>query len=238
MNEARMSPRKARQVTPPPPLTLVSHSLCPYVQRAAIVLLEKGAAFQRRDVDLSAKPDWFKAVSPLGRTPVLLVGSDPLFESAAICEYLDDTIGPRLHPEDALERARHRGWMEFGSAVLDTIAALYNAPDAARLQARREELQARFERLEAALPAARPYFAGERFSIVDAVFAPVFRYFEVFEQVGQDGFFDATPKVRAWRQALADRPSVRQAAAPGYHPLLWQFLLQRPSELGRLARAR
>jgi glutathione S-transferase len=47
-------------------LTLISHTLCPYVQRAAIVLAEKGVAFERRDVDLANKPDWFKAVSPLG----------------------------------------------------------------------------------------------------------------------------------------------------------------------------
>lgn len=218
-------------------LTLVSHALCPYVQRAAIVLLEKGAAFERREVDLSAKPAWFNAISPLGRTPVLLVGSQALFESAAICEYLDDTVGPRLHPQDALERARHRGWMEFASAVLDTIAAFYNAPDASMLQARREALQARFERVEAALPPTGPYFAGARFSMVDAAFAPVFRYFDVFEQAGQRGFFDAAPKVSAWRRALASRPSVTQAAARDYASLLRQFLVRRPSELGRLVRA-
>jgi glutathione S-transferase len=33
------------------PLTLVSHLLCPYVQRAAIVLLEKGISFQRKNID-------------------------------------------------------------------------------------------------------------------------------------------------------------------------------------------
>ena len=37
-------------------LTLVSHHLCPYVQRAAIVLAEKGVACERRYIDLTAKP--------------------------------------------------------------------------------------------------------------------------------------------------------------------------------------
>jgi hypothetical protein len=32
---------------------LISHLLCPYVQRAAIVLAEKGVAFERRDIDLA-----------------------------------------------------------------------------------------------------------------------------------------------------------------------------------------
>jgi glutathione S-transferase len=40
-------------------LTLISHPLCPFVQRAAIVLLEKGVSFDKIDVDLAAKPDWF-----------------------------------------------------------------------------------------------------------------------------------------------------------------------------------
>ena len=54
-----------------PDLTLISHHLCPYVQRAVIALTEKGVAFERVYVDLANKPDWFKALSPLGKTPVL-----------------------------------------------------------------------------------------------------------------------------------------------------------------------
>ena len=38
------------------PLTLVSHALCPYVQRAAIVLAEKGVPFERRWVDHHTRP--------------------------------------------------------------------------------------------------------------------------------------------------------------------------------------
>ena len=105
------------------PLVLVSHPLCPYVQRAAIVLDEKGEAFERRDVDLADKPAWFRRVSPLGKTPVLLMGNDALFESAVICEYLDETIGTPLHPQDPLERARHRAWMAYGSQLLEAIGS-------------------------------------------------------------------------------------------------------------------
>jgi len=211
-------------------LTLVSHVLCPYVQRAAIVLAEKRAPFTRRDVDLAHKPDWFLAVSPLGKTPVLLVGEMPIFESAVICEYLDDTLEPRLHPTNALQRARHRAWMEFGSAVLNDIAAFYTARDEAALLARRDQLVQRFARLEAALGDG-PWFDGARFSIVDAVFGPVFRYFDTFERIGEFGFFAGTPKVAAWRARLAQRPSVRAAVAADYDERLLQFLRQRGSAL-------
>ena len=54
-------------------LKLISHKLCPYVQRAVIALTEKGVPFERIDIDLANKPDWFLKISPLGKVPVLLV---------------------------------------------------------------------------------------------------------------------------------------------------------------------
>ena len=63
------------------PLKLISHKLCPYVQRAVIALTEKGIAFERIDIDLVHKPEWFLAISPLGKTPVLKVG-DAAFSKA------------------------------------------------------------------------------------------------------------------------------------------------------------
>jgi glutathione S-transferase len=214
-------------------LTLISHTLCPYVQRAAIVLAEKGVAFERINVDLANKPDWFKAISPLGKTPVLQIDDDAIFESAVICEYLDDTLLPRLHPADALKRAQHRAWMEFGSALLNAIGAFYNAGDAALLARQREDIRRRFGQLEAVLPDQGPYFAGTSFSMVDAVFGPVFRYFDVLDDVGEMGFFEQLPKVQAWRAALAARPSVQQAVGSGYAAELHHFFLARGSELSR-----
>jgi glutathione S-transferase len=213
-------------------VNLVSHVLCPYVQRAAIVLTEKQAPFTRRDIDLANKPDWFLQISPLGKTPVLLVDDTPIFESAVICEYLDETIVPRLHPADALARARHRGWMEFGSQCLNTIAGLYSAPDATALQAKVHDLHAKFETLEAALGSG-PYFAGTQFCMVDAVFGPVFRYFDLLDEIENFHVFTHAPKMRAWRAALAQRDSVRNAVVADYPQRLRAFFASRGSELSR-----
>lgn len=213
------------------PLVLVSHLLCPYVQRAAIVLAEKAMDFERRDIDLANKPDWFVRLSPTGKTPMLLVDDAALFESAVICEYLDETFAPRLHPTNALQRAKHRAWMESGSGVLSLIAAFYTAPDEAGLHRRASELHDRFGRLEAALGDG-PFFDGG-FSMVDAVFAPVFRYFDVLETIDDFGFFADLPKVAAWRRALASRISVQQAVDPRYNELLREFLGGRSGALAR-----
>lgn len=211
-------------------LTLVSFDLCPYVQRAAIALAEKGIPFERRDVDLANKPDWFKTISPLGKVPLLQVDGDVLFESAAIVEYLDDTYGARLHPEDALVRARHRAWMEFGSTILADIWTVETTPDREAFNAKALALRGKFERLEAELGEG-PWFAGRHFSLVDTVFAPVFRYFDVFDQFVDLGVFTDLPKVRGWRRMLSLRPSVRGAVAADYELKLEAFLRRQESWL-------
>lgn len=218
-----------------PALTLVSHHLCPYVQRAVIALLEKGVPFERVYINLDEKPAWFRQISPLGKVPLLKVGDEAvLFESSAICEYLEETQPHPLHPSDPLERARHRAWMEFGSAVLADIWGFETAKDRATFERKADDLKAKFARLEESLGDG-PYFAGEQFSLVDAVFGPVFRYFDIFDAILDRGIFFDKPRVLAWRAALAARPSVRDAVAPGYADRLRGFLKARDAYLHQIA---
>lgn len=224
----------------PSRLTLVSHDLCPYVQRAAIALLEKGVPFERVTIDLSAKPDWFRAISPLGKVPLLRIrrpdGSEAvLFESNVICEYIEEAeAGPKLHPADPLERAQHRAWMEFGSAILSDLYGLETTRDPAVFESRRAAIAAKFARVEAALGDG-PFFAGERFSLVDAVFAPIFRYFDLFDRLADLAIFSTVPKVRAWRSALRTRPSVQAAVGADYSDLLLAFLKRHDAHLLSIA---
>lgn len=215
------------------PLKLISHNLCPYVQRAVIALTEKGVSFERIDIDLANKPDWFLKLSPLGKTPVLVVGDHPIFESAVILEYLEETQADPLHPPNALRRAEHRAWIEFGSAVLNDIAGFYTAPDRAVLDAKAAQLEQKFARLEAHI-AASPWFDGDKFSLVDAVFGPVFRYFDVFDGIEDFGIFTGKPKLARWRASLAARPSVKSAVSADYPALLRDFVDRRRSCLSQL----
>ena len=213
--------------------TLVSHHLCPYVQRAVIALREKQVPFERIDIDLANKPEWFNALSPLGKTPVLKVGEVAIFESAVILEYLEETQPLPLHPPDPLRRAEHRSWIEFGSATLNDIAGFYSAPDEACLAAKVGKLSDKFAWLERRL-ALGPYFDGRKFSLVDAVFGPVFRYFDVIDRIGDFGILAGKPKVTGWREKLAARSSIRAAVAPDYDARLWAFLQARKSHISRL----
>lgn len=218
-------------------LTLVSHALCPFVQRAAILLAEKGITFDRVDIDLGNKPDWFLKISPLGKVPLLRVSRDGadeaiIFESAAILEYLDETQSPQLHASDPLIRAQTRGWIEFAATLLIDTWRFYTAEDAAGLKTQTGILEAKFALIEAELGDG-PWFAGETFGLVDVVFGPVFRYFDRFDQIGDFGILTGKPKLQSWRARLAKRPSVQGAVGRDFDERLASFIVRRNGELAR-----
>lgn len=211
------------------PLTLISHPLCPFVQRAAIVLLEKGVPFDRINVDLAAKPDWFLALSPTGKVPLLKVrrpgqADAVIFESMVICEYLEETLaGAPMYPGDALARARQRSWIEFATSTLADAWQFLNATDRPTADAKQAAFRSRLEQLEAVLGSG-PYFDGVDFRMVDAVFAPLFRYFGILAPAISQPIFEDLPRVSEWRSALAARPSVIDAVGEDYAERFQQHL--------------
>ncbi len=213
-------------------LHLISHHLCPYVQRAVIVLSEKNIPHERTYIDLANKPDWFDALSPLGRVPVLQTGEATVFESQVIAEYLDEITPGSLHPSDPLERARHRSWIEFSSETLAAIGAFYSAPDAEAFKQRRLALREKFVRIDREI--AGRYFAGERFHLIDGVWGTIFRYFDVFDQIDDSKIMAGLDKTLAWRETVSKRQSVVDAPPEGYAERLEQFLRKKNSHITKL----
>jgi glutathione S-transferase len=216
---------------------LISNHLCPYTQRAAIQLAEKGVACERVYIDLANKPEWFLQASPLGKVPLLRVADAAIFETVVICEYIEE-VEPAvpLYPAGPLDRARHRCWAEFASAIIADVFAFYMAPDAAAFERKCGDLQARFRWLERHLGDG-PYFAGARFYLVDAAFAPVFRLFDTFDRIAEFGIFKGLRRTPAYRAALAERASVKQAVVSDYAQLFRRYLSERGSHLSRLMKA-
>jgi len=52
-------------------LILYGAPLSPFVRKAEVVLREKGIPFESESVNILPMPDWFKAISPARRIPVL-----------------------------------------------------------------------------------------------------------------------------------------------------------------------
>ena len=168
------------------PLKLISHKLCPYVQRAVIALTEKGVPFERIDIDLANKPDWFLKISPLGKVPVLLVetgdGEVALFESNVICEYIEETQGgAKLHPQDPLQRAQHRAWMEFGSTILSELWGLETTGDPAVFETKRKAVAASDETIVLAVGGRR----GEAYRVPPG--GELFDFFEHYNKEDYEG---------------------------------------------------
>ncbi len=207
------------------PYKLVSFKLCPYVQRSVITLLEKGVPYDIEYIDLKDKPDWFLELSPLGKVPILVLGDDVLFESAAINEFVDETTGePRLMPADPVARAQHRAWIAVASDLLVSVYKLMYAGDHDEAIKRARTLRGSLALFDDELGDG-PFFAGEDFSLVDATLAPALQRATWVEGIAPElDLFSATPKVAAWRDALLARPSVAGSTVPGIEELNREYV--------------
>ena len=201
-------------------IELVSHPLCPFVQRSVILLLEKGVSFEFRPIDLKNKPEWFLALSPRGKVPVLVVQAESasartaLFESDVINEYLDETNPPRLLPDDPLARARLRGFVEVANDLFATTIPIAYGQTEEKFREGREAAARILARVEGEL--AGDYFAGGRFGLVDVAFAPVLHRFELLTSKTGITFVAGTPKVEGWAKRVIARPSVQGSVVPDF----------------------
>ena len=189
---------------------LVSFKTCPWVQRAAIVLREKNVEFEFRHIDRDNRPDWFLAISPHKKVPVLSIdGKVSLFESNAIAEYLDETIEPRLHPADPVLRAINRAWTDYLPTFSEMVTGSAYADDEPAYQAAVAKIPVAFERLEGALEKqnAGPFFNGATYSLVDAAYAPFLQRYAFLDRIKPLGVIGKFPRVKAWTEALLKRPS-------------------------------
>jgi glutathione S-transferase len=219
----------AGQANPVMKLELISHVLRPFVHRAAIMLREKGVAFDRRNVDLKNKPDWFLAISPRGKVPVLLADGVVLFESAAICEFLDETHPPPLIPTDPFGRARQRAWVEVANDLLAAQFKAFAAAEPAEAEKARAVVDALLVRFEEAI--ADGVLSEAAFGLIQVAVAPALhRFVVVADGLGVD-FLAHTPKLAALSRSLANRPSVAGTVPEDFADQFIQIFAERGSLL-------
>ena len=183
---------------------LVSFKTCPWVQRAAIVLREKNTPFEFRHIEPDNRPDWFLAISPHKKVPVLRIDDKvSLFESNAINEYLDETIAPRLHPEDPVA-ARHQPRLDRLRADLRRARDRRAPMPTTRRPYKKalDKIPVAFERLERALEkqGGGPFFNGAKYSLVDAAYAPFLQRYFFLDRIRPIGQIEKFPRLKAWAE--------------------------------------
>lgn len=225
-------------------LELISSNRCPFVQRSIVALEHKQVPYKLTILDPYDPPEWFSEISPLGKVPVLRIPSDGngsdevLFESAVINEYLDETTPGQLHPEDPLERAKNRAWIEFGGGCLSNTFKLMTVETQEEFDGVLDELRTALKRIEGVIDDTGPYFNGADFALVDAAYAPLFIRMSILkEMIGVD-VAAGIPKVARWQDALMSMDAVAKARFPGLSDRFRELMQDRQSHaLGMLQKA-
>jgi glutathione S-transferase len=207
-------------------LKLVSFKACPFVQRVVIAMEIKAIDYEIEYIDLACPPDWFLAISPLKKVPILIVENSVIFESSVINEYIDEAFPVnRLHPEDLLLKAQNRSWIEFSSNVSMHAFKLSIDEKKQDFEYTLAMLKHDFDQIEKNLK-EQPFFNGEHFSLVDASFAPVFQRLNYLHSVHGE-IFDKKrhPHIFKWQGKLLKLSEVKRSCVPEieelYYNLLW-----------------
>ncbi|MBF6056787.1 glutathione S-transferase family protein [Thiomicrorhabdus heinhorstiae] len=194
-------------------LELVSFKLCPFVQRAVIVLKQKGVDFDITYIDLNDPPEWFKAISPLGQVPILKADGEVLFESAVIQEFVDEITPPSLHPQDPLIKAKHRAWMSFSSEIIFAAHGVVTAKEEGEFEQKQVAVKEKLARLEG-VHSGGDYFAGDQLHLIDTTIAPLFMRLDFIKQLCGIDLLLGLPKCKHWSEVLLAMPAVQESVVP------------------------
>jgi len=219
------------------PLKLYAGWFCPFVQRAWVVLEEKGIDYQYIEVNPYHKPQSLLSLNPRGLVPTLQYNNQPLYESTVLCEFLEDAFPdatPSLRPADPYTTARARIWTDYvGSRIIPAYhrflqyqPARDGAEGLAKVQA---EFLGHLKEFTNAMDTEGPFFLGESFSLVDVALAPwalrlwVFDHFKGglgMPEEGKGGEDEGVwARWRKWSGAVVERKSVKETMSEREHYL-------------------
>lgn len=198
-------------------LELYSMAVCPFAQRARIMLRLKDIDFDLTEIDITRpRPDWFLKINPLGQVPVIRHEGRLLNESSVICEYLEDAFPePRVLPRAPYTRALSRILVDYCNQkfVGSMYRLLMNQDRAADAKLMEEALSTwRWvsEFLDRHNPGGTYLDDGDGFSLAEINFAPFFMRYCLNDHYRGFRLPDepAYARVRRFRDALLANPVV------------------------------
>ena len=205
-------------------LELISFKICPFVQRAVITLVHTGTPYTITYINISSPPDWFRKISPFGKVPLLKVDDQHIiFESAVIDEYLNDVHGEGLLPEDPLQRAIDRSWVDFGSSLLLDFSGLIHARDENTYNRQLELVKNQIQWLENKVGEG-PYFNGKKLSLVDIAYAPLFMRCDLLKLSQHFCPQKDFPKVAEWAENLLALKELPESVVPDFKEILFNHI--------------
>lgn len=195
-------------------LQFYSNDVCPFAYRVRLTLAEKNIDHELHTIDLQNIPDWYSAVSPTGKVPLLKRGDDVVWESTVINEFLEDAY-PETHllPKDPVARAHARIWIEYcNTAFQPNYCGLVFELDEGKHDAIRNVLHESLKHIDEGLAktAPGPYWLGEQLSLVDLTYYPFFEHAPVLSHYRSFEIPAEFKYIHRWLSAMRERPSVRE----------------------------
>lgn len=169
--------------------------------------MDVGGAFGQND------RDWYLALNPMGRVPVLDDDGYVLWESHSILRYLARQHGGALYPGEPRACADVDKWMDWQlgflqPAITPAFWGLIRTAEADRDMAAIQAASAQTAKLYAIVDGhlqGRDFLAGDELSIADIpVGAMTYRWY------GLDVEHPDYPNLRAWYERLSERPAFRE----------------------------
>ena len=217
-------------------IKIYSSARCPYAQRTRMLMIEKELPFELIEVDLRNKPDWFLAVSPYGKVPVIVDDGKTIYESAIINEYLDEKFkNIPLMPEEPFERAKARIWMDYCTnkyLALSRKLLTDNGNDELQSQNKEKLKQALIYIEEECFKKNEngDFWLGEKISLVDLHYAPFFERFGAFKELFGVEWPGECVKIKCWWKAIQERDSYKMTVLPtDQHVDLYKSLMRKMS---------
>ena len=214
-------------------LELISFKLCPFAQRAIIILNTQKIDFEITYINPMDPPDWFKAISPTGQVPLLKVDDQIVFESSVITEFINDISSTSIHPENVITKANNRSWIAFSSSIFDDLFGLVTG-DEDKFNASKTSLFTKLEKLENA-KGDGTFFNGESFNMIDAALAPIFMRLAWMNEFTDNALSISEFKtLSAWSDAVLAVKEVQTSVIDGIDDVYYSNIEGREGHLSTL----
>jgi glutathione S-transferase len=152
---------------------------------------------------------------PFGQVPAMQDGDFELYESRAMCRYINDKVNGPLIPRENRDRARMEQWISVETSNFTSPVMKFVFHHIFKREQTPETLATAGTQLDAALDimdkqlAASPFIAGTSFSLADICFMP---YIEYAMNTPAKDHFTKHPHVMAWWNKISERPTWRKVA--------------------------
>jgi len=214
-------------------LELISFKLCPFAQRAIILLNAQKIDFEITYINPMDPPDWFKAISPTGQVPLLKADDQIIFESSVITEFINDISVTNIHPENVVQKANNRSWIAFSSSMFDDMFGMV-VGDEEKFNASKSALFGKLKKLET-VKNTETFFNGDSFNMIDAAMAPIFMRLAWINEFTDNALSLAEFKnLSAWSKSILAVETVKTSVFDGLDDVYYSNIEGREGYLSTL----